>query len=34
MNDEKTLEFTFEQLPPAVLGPFRVEGIQLSLIHI
>lgn len=31
MNDEKTLEFTFEQLAPAVLGPFRFEGIQSSI---
>lgn len=31
MNEEITLDFTFEQLAPAVLGPFRFEGIQSSI---
>lgn len=31
MDEEKTLDFTFEQLAPAVLGPFRFEGIQSSI---
>lgn len=31
MDEELTLDFTFEQLAPAVLGPFRFEGIQSSI---
>lgn len=31
MDEEKTLDFTFEQLAPAVLGPFLFEGIQSSI---